>query len=97
MEFAFFLLAIISVGMLVGGAIDRHNRKLCQIELKLDAVMQHLALDYSPYDDLPMEFLREVSLGNRVKAIKIFRTHFGVSLDEAKQFVDNYQANSVKS
>lgn len=66
--------------------LDRIDRRLEQLERKLDAILDHLGIEVAGPDlGRVNELLRE---GKTIPAIKAYREATGAGLKEAKEAVD---------
>ncbi|MFO0833441.1 MAG: hypothetical protein U0638_00610 [Phycisphaerales bacterium] len=64
-----------------------NSRRLAEIERKLDLILAHLGIEIPPDEH---EDVRALALsGEKIEAIKRYREKTGVSLAEAKQYVDS--------
>ncbi|MGY4101300.1 hypothetical protein ACW2Q0_17360 [Nocardia sp. R16R-3T] len=67
---------------------NRLERRIDQLERKLDAIIKHLGLPYedpaTPYDEID-ELIRQ---GNKIHAIKVYRSHTSSSLRQAKDAIE---------
>jgi hypothetical protein len=99
LELSDFLLIGLIVVLFAGGATasaylrPADRRRLAHIEDKLDLIMTHLGLDYSPP---PRAAWQELAAdpARKVAAIKAYREEHGVGLAEAKRAVEQYAAGS---
>jgi hypothetical protein len=66
------------------GAISR-------LDTKLDLLLKHAGIEYDPYKNLPLEVIDAVRRGNKIEAIKRYRESSGVSLKQAKDFIEEVQ------
>ncbi|WP_222426625.1 hypothetical protein [Amycolatopsis rhizosphaerae] len=90
-EYAMSMLALITVILLFsttagGRKQQRAERKLDELNRKLDTVMAHLGVSL-PEPQFPEieELLRQ---GKKIEAIKVYRERTGADLREAKDAVD---------
>ena len=67
---------------------------LSRVDAKLDLLLQHAGLTYDPYRDLPPEVADAVRQGRKIQAIKHYRNATGVSLKEAKEFIEQVQSRA---
>lgn len=75
---------------------DYSYRWMQEFERKIDLVLNRFELN--PGTQPMPEFVRAITAlvtqGNKIEAIKVYRTQTGASLDEAKRFVDSLDDNS---
>src|SRR5947209_8463407 len=64
---------------------------LARVEAKLDILLRDSGLRYDPFATLPRSVIEAVRSGNKIQAIKAYREATGVSLREAKEFVEEAQ------
>jgi hypothetical protein len=58
------------------------------LDKKLDAIIEHLGISFDPYKNIPSSILDELTLGNKTKAIKLYREFSGAGLIEAKEAIE---------
>jgi ribosomal protein L7/L12 len=64
--------------------LTENTQRLLRIETKLDAVIQHLKLNFTPD-----EFIRKLAqTGDKIEAMRLHRSFHGSSLVEAKNKVE---------
>ena len=85
-----FVIAAVSVRSIVSD-IQRRVRILGAINTKLDLLLENAGIEFDPYKDLPREIVEAVQRGNKIEAIKRYRTHTGAGLREAKNFIEEVQ------
>jgi len=95
MEMWIYFLVIILFCFAIFNIISAQFRKIREIDTKLNAIIKHLEIKYSPYDNLPVEIDEALKANKRIKAIKIYRKFTGAGLKEAKEFIDKYQARDT--
>lgn len=69
------------------------------LENKVDAIIEHLGVDFKPYKGTPKEVLSALDSGERVKAIKLYRQFSGVGLKEASEvisYLENNRSSVIK-
>lgn len=97
LEFSdFLIIAVLAVlsGVWVAASVylrpfDR--ARLQRIEHKVDLIMTHLGLDYTPPPKTVWQELADDST-RKIEAIKTYREEHGVGLAEARQAVEEYIA-----
>ncbi|MEH6449976.1 MAG: hypothetical protein V7765_14985 [Oleispira sp.] len=81
-----FMLAVgFAIGQSLTGAANRSGKIL---DKKVDAIIEHLGISFDPYKNLPSNILDELKLGNKIKAIKLYRAFSGAGLKEAKEAIE---------
>jgi hypothetical protein len=88
------LAAAALVLVLLGRAIDdvrKRTRMLGRIEAKLDLLMKHANIEFEPYKGLPPEVVDALKRGEKIEAIKSYRSVVGGGLKEAKDFIEDVQ------
>jgi hypothetical protein len=66
----------------------RDAARLIRIEEKLDLILKRADLAYTPSHDLPEDALGALRDGNEVEAARLYQTAKGISLEEAKKYID---------
>jgi hypothetical protein len=88
------LAAVALVLVLLGRAVDdvrKRTRMLGRIEAKLDLLMKHANVEFEPYKGLPPDVVDALKRGEKIEAIKSYRSVAGVGLKEAKDFIEDIQ------
>jgi len=91
----FALIAGIVVVALSGLSVylkPRERARLSRLEGKLDLLLRQAGLTYDPNVQLPPGVLEALQRGEKIQAIKCYREATGVSLVEAKDFIEELQA-----
>jgi ribosomal protein L7/L12 len=96
-NWTWYLVFAIGIGLLmimVGNVLSsqnreraRTNRKLADIERKVDAIITHLGVVVREPDE--PEVRRLIQQGRKIQAIKLYRERSGTDLATAKRFVDD--------
>jgi hypothetical protein len=86
-------LSLICLAFIIGiwrsvADIKSRAAALSRIEVKLDLLLADSKLIYDPYADLPGPVAEAVRSGNSVLALRLFHEANGVSMKEAKDFID---------
>ncbi len=95
LEFSdFAIIALIFILFGGGAAASFYLRpaaqaRLQRIEHKLDLIMTHLGLDYTPPPKTAWQELADEP-ARKIEAIKVYREQHGVGLAEAKRAVEDY-------
>ncbi len=71
----------------------RELSRLCRVEAKLDLLLKHAGLAFDPKAEAPAGVLEALERGQKIEAIKLYREATGVSLAEAKVFVEDLPAS----
>jgi len=75
--------------------IERRLARLSCVEAKLDILLNHFDLRFDPYRNLPNAVVQAVRSGETIKAIRCYREATGVTLKEAKDFIEEVQRRGV--
>jgi ribosomal protein L7/L12 len=75
-------------------AIRKHTLLLHRVETKIDLLMKTAGIEFEPYKDLPVQVVDALNRGEKIRAIKFYRSATGVSLKEAKDFIEDVQRRS---
>jgi ribosomal protein L7/L12 len=62
-----------------------------RIECKIDLILQHAAIRFDPYANVPPEVAAAVQQKRKIKAITLYRRKTGTGLKEAKEFIEELQ------
>jgi ribosomal protein L7/L12 len=97
LEFTDFAIIAAIVAVLTGGAAAARatfglaNRdRLARVEQKLDLLLTHAGLDYTPAPKSAWQALADEGPSRKIAAIKAYRDETGVALAEAKRAVEDY-------
>jgi Ribosomal protein L7/L12 C-terminal domain len=94
----FVVLAAVALllGLLARAIYDIRKRtlRLGRIETKLDLLMKNAGIEFEPYKGLSAEVVDALNRGEKIKAIKFYRSATGVGLKEAKDFIEDVQRRS---
>jgi ribosomal protein L7/L12 len=97
LEFTDFAIIAAIVVVLAGGAataragVGAANRdQLVRIEQKLDLLLTHAGLDYTPAPKAAWQALADEGPARKIAAIKAYREQTGADLAEAKRAVEEY-------
>jgi ribosomal protein L7/L12 len=71
--------------------ITRRISVFSRIDTKLDLLLRQAGIEYDPYKNLPSDVTDAVRRGAKIEAIKRYRESTGMSLKEAKQFIEEVQ------
>lgn len=87
------LLLVVAVAWLhhlLFGLRKRMNA-LSRVDAKLDLLLKQAGIAYDPYKNLPRAVVEAMQRGNKIQAIKEYREASGLSLKEAKDFIEEVQ------
>ena len=68
--------------------------RLSRLEFKLDLLLRHAGVEFSPYQGLSPEIVDALQRGKKIEAIKRYRQVSGAGLREAKDFIEDVQRRS---
>jgi len=86
---------VVAVGLgLLYDELRKRTRRLGRIEAKLDFLMRNAGIEFGPYEGLPAQVVDALNRGDKLEAIKFHCLARGVSLKEAKTFIDDIQRRS---
>jgi hypothetical protein len=95
-DFAIFFAILVLVVFVIGGRAaatvylrPADRNRLERIEHKLDLILTHLGLDYTPPPKAEWQELA-ADPSRKIAAIKAYREEHGVGLAEAKRAVEEY-------
>lgn len=71
--------------------IGKRMSALSRIDAKLDLLLKQAGIEYDPYKNLPRAVVEAMQRGNKIQAIKDYREASGLSLKEAKDFIEEVQ------
>jgi hypothetical protein len=71
--------------------IERRLARLSVVEAKLDILLNHFDLQFDPYRNLPTAVVQALRSGEKIKATGCYRDATGVTLKEAKNFIEEVQ------
>lgn len=80
------------MGVLIGRILSSNSTSKV-LENKVDAIIEHLGVDFKPYKNTPEEVVIALKNGERIKAIKLYRQFSGVSLKEASEVISHIENN----
>jgi ribosomal protein L7/L12 len=90
----FFFLVPGAITGIFRTVIDRRLGPLWRVEAKINLLLEHVGIKFDPYKSLPQEAADAMARGEKIRAIKIFRSATGASLKEAKDFIEEVQRRS---
>jgi hypothetical protein len=68
--------------------LERRLDRLSRLDAKIDALLKNAGIHFDPFRDVPSDVREALERGETIVAITRFRESTGVSLNEAKAFVD---------
>jgi ribosomal protein L7/L12 len=97
LEFTDFVIIAAIVAMLAGGAVvarasfgPANRDRLTRVEQKLDLLLTHAGLDYTPAPKAAWQALADEGPARKIAAIKAYREETGAGLADAKRSVEKY-------
>ncbi len=97
LEFTDFVIIAAIVVLLAGGAVaarvsfgQADRGRLARVEQKLDLLLTHAGLDYTPAPRAAWQALADEGPARKIAAIKAYRDETGAGLVEAKRAVEEY-------
>jgi ribosomal protein L7/L12 len=97
LEFTDFAIIAAIVAVLAGGAAAARSlfgpadrQRLARVEQKLDLLLTHAGLDYTPTPKAAWQGLADEGPARKIAAIKAYREETGAGLAEAKRAVEEY-------
>jgi ribosomal protein L7/L12 len=97
LEFTDFALIAAIVAVLAGGAAAARSlfgpadrERLARVEQKLDLLLTHAGLDYTPTPKAAWQGLADEGPARKIAAIKAYREETGAGLAEAKRAIEEY-------
>ena len=97
LEFTDFAIIVAIVGVLVASTAattsyfrSADRDRLIRAEQKLDLLLTHAGLDYTPPLKAAWQALADESPARKIAAIKAYREETGAGLAEAKRAVEDY-------
>ncbi len=92
MDSELITLGALALGVLIGRVIAPNSSLPTKIlENKVDAIIEHLGIDFKPYTNTPKEVFLALEKGERIKAIKLYRQFSGVGLKEASAVISHIE------
>jgi hypothetical protein len=97
LEFFDFAIIAAIVALLAGGTVvgrasfgRANGDRLIRVEQKLDLLLTHAGLDYTPAQKAAWQALADEGPARKIAAIKAYREESGVGLAQAKQAIEEY-------
>ncbi|ETT65764.1 hypothetical protein MHI43_04740 [Paenibacillus sp. FSL H8-0457] len=85
MEIILLIILVVLVGLMASSRMTDLEKRMKRQQATLNQISSHLGIPERP---VPAEVKRLVQDGQDIKAIKTVREELGLSLVEAKQYVD---------
>ena len=95
MDSELIIVGSLILGILIGRGISS-NSSAKVVENKVDAIIEHLGVDFKPYKNTPKNVITALNNGERIKAIKLYRQFSGVGLKEASDIISQIENSSEK-
>lgn len=67
------------------------ERRVITLNSKLDVLLKHSRIEYDPTEGLPEQVIEALKQGDKIEAVKLYKTATGASLAEAKQHIEDVQ------
>lgn len=94
MDIELITIGALILGVLIGRVISpRASSPSILIESKVNAIIEHLGVDFKPYKNIPKEIVLALENKERIKAIKLYRQFSGVGLKEASEVISYIENN----
>ncbi len=97
LDFTDFAIIAAIVAVLAGGTVvarasfgPANRDRLTRVEQKLDLLLTHAGLDYTPATKAAWQALADEGPARKIAAIKAYREETGAGLADAKQAVEEY-------
>jgi ribosomal protein L7/L12 len=74
---------------------ERNVSSLTRLEAKLDALLDHEGIRFDPYANVPRAVVEALGRGEKIEAIKEYRSATGAGLKEAKEYVEEVQRRAA--
>jgi hypothetical protein len=87
----FLILAVVLLNFARSEDLRRRTHALLRVEAKLDLLLQHEGIRYEPFKGLPDAAAAALERGEKIAAIKAYRTATQTSLKEAKERIEEAQ------
>jgi ribosomal protein L7/L12 len=92
MDSELIIIGSLVLGILIGKVISSNSNSSTKLlENKVDAIIEHLGVEFKPYKDTPVEVMFALKNGDRIKAIKLYRQFSGVGLKEASDIISHIE------
>ena len=94
MDSELIIIGSLILGFLIGKVISSNSNSSTKLlENKVDAIIEHLGVEFKPYKDTPEEVMSALKNGERIKAIKLYRRFSGVGLKEASDIISHIESS----
>ena len=96
-EVAAFAAVIVAIGVTFVrvSQLERRLTALLRLDAKLDALLEHAGIQFDLVGSLPKDVVEALERGSKLEAVKHYRKATGVSLKEAKEFIEYIQRRSA--
>ena len=91
------LIAVVAVAIAMGSLhadLRKRIRRLGRMEAKLDLLMKNAGIEFGPYEGLPPEVVDALNRDDTTAAIKFYCFTAGLSLKEARTFIEDIHRRS---
>ena len=61
------------------------------VDAKVDALLKHAEIEFDPFEQVNQEVIDAIKNGSKIEAIRLYKESSGVSLKEAKEYVEEFQ------
>jgi len=85
------LLVVFSAALRLIEMRSRMGTLFYRVEAKLDLLLNQANIKFDPYANVPREVADAVRAGQTIQAIKLYRGPTGVALEEARDFIEEFQ------
>mgnify|MGYP005999106149 CR=1 FL=1 len=95
MDSELIIIGSLILGVLIGKVLSANSNSSAKLlENKVDAIIEHLGVEFKPYKDTPEEVMSALKNGERIKAIKLYRQFSGLGLKEASDIISHIESSS---
>ena len=95
------LLVLIILLLLVGlfrlSVIRNRLESLSRLDGKVDALLEENGVEFDPFADVPADVAEAIRRGEKMEAIKTYRTSTGHGLKESKEYVEETSSLQTES
>lgn len=67
------------------------ERRVITLNAKLDVLLKHSRIESDPMEGLSEQVIEALKQGDKIEAVKLYKTATGESLVEAKQHIEDIQ------
>jgi ribosomal protein L7/L12 len=96
MESMMYLFAGVTLGLVISVfgqtmKLQKRLRQLSIVDAKVDALLKHAEIEFDPFEQVNQEVIDAIKNGSKIEAIRLYKESSGVSLKEAKEYVEEFQ------